>query len=277
MSGKRQRNAEQLARAYAIEKELSSRLRNPDKEERRKAYAAAYDEWNDRVGNDPQLSPRNDVPCNAAAVADQKKMLMRFLRPGATFLEVGPGDCALTAEIARYVPKAYAVDVSLRNDGISVLPQNVEFILSDGCNIPIPAGSVDFAYSNQLLEHLHPEDAFEQLCNIYEALSPGGVYLCVTPNRLCGPHDISGYFDDVSEGFHIREYTVSEAVKLFTEAGFSECRLLLGAKGMYLSLPASPVRWIEHVLEKLPHGVGRRISSWLPFRLLLGIKLVARK
>jgi len=275
-AGKR-RSADQLARAYAIEKELSLRLRHADKEERKKAYTAAYDEWNARVLNDPHLSPRNDISCGADAVIEQKKMLMRFLKPEITLLEVGPGDCTLAAEIAQYVHKVYAVDVSRRAAEGSVLPANVNFMISDGCSIPLPRASIDLAYSNQLLEHLHPEDAYEQLCNIYEALTPGGRYLCVTPNRLCGPHDISGYFDEVASGFHIREYTVDEAVKIFKKAGFSKCRLLLGAKGFYLSFPTLPVRWIESVLDKLPHALSRKISSSLPFTLLLGIKLVARK
>jgi hypothetical protein len=31
------------------------------------------------------------------------------------------------------------------------------------------------------MEHLHPEDAFEQLRNIIRALAPGGRYVCITP------------------------------------------------------------------------------------------------
>jgi predicted SAM-dependent methyltransferase len=39
----------------------------------------------------------------------------------------------------------------------------------------VRAESVDLAYSNQLMEHLHPDDASEQLANVYRALKPGGV------------------------------------------------------------------------------------------------------
>ena len=61
---------------------------------------------------------------------------------------------------------------------------NFELIISDGISIPVPAGSIDFAYSNQLMEHLHPDDAESQLENVFTALRPGGAYLCITPNRL---------------------------------------------------------------------------------------------
>ena len=39
------------------------------------------------------------------------------------------------------------------------------------------------------------------LANLYRALKPGAVYVCITPNRLSGPHDISLYFDSVATGF----------------------------------------------------------------------------
>jgi SAM-dependent methyltransferase len=132
-------------------------------------------------------------------------------------------------------------------------------------------------YSNQLMEHLHPEDAYEQLCNIYNVLTPGGMYLCVTPNRLFGPHDISKYFDDVATGFHLKEYTVTELEAIFKKAGFSKIRLLLGAKGLYILFPTSPVRWLEGFLGKLSYALSRKISFLLPVKLLLGIKLVAIK
>jgi predicted SAM-dependent methyltransferase len=51
------------------------------------------------------------------------------------------------------------------------------------------------------MEHLHPDDAFEQLKQIYTALTPGGLYICTTPNRLTGPHDVSKYFDETAAGF----------------------------------------------------------------------------
>ena len=74
----------------------------------------------------------------------------------------------------------------------------------------MPAGSVDLAFSDQLMEHLHPDDAVEQLRNIHRALKPGGVYVCVTPNRLYGPSDISAFFDDEARGFHLKEYSLDE-------------------------------------------------------------------
>ncbi|NJD54799.1 MAG: class I SAM-dependent methyltransferase [Nitrospirae bacterium] len=270
------RTAGQLRQAYEIEKELASRLRHADRSRRKEEYRAAYDEWYERVFRDKQLRP-GDAVSRKTSVREQKMLLARFLRPQSRFLEIGPGDCSLSVEIAEQVKEVYAVDVSGRAAEGVRLPANCTFILSDGCGVPLPPGSVDMAYSNQVLEHLHPEDAGEQVRDVCNALVPGGMYLCVTPNRLYGPHDISGYFDEVATGFHIREYTVTELVCIFRKAGFSRSRLLIGAKGRYIAVPAWPVRLVEALLDRLPRGLGRSLASLPPFKLVLGIKLLAVK
>lgn len=53
----------------------------------------------------------------------------------------------------------------------------------------------------QLLRRNLPADTQHrvqrQLANFHRALAVGGVYICVTPNRLGGPQDISQHFDQV--------------------------------------------------------------------------------
>jgi SAM-dependent methyltransferase len=130
------------------------------------------------------------------------------------------------------------------------------------------------------MEHLHPEDAMEQLGNIYTALRPGGIYICVTPNRVSGPHDISMYFDDVATGFHMKEYTVFELAEIFRKAGFSKVKRFISFKGRTFVLPLFPADVMEKVLIGLPRITSRKLSKSLIFRLLLGgsdVKLIAIK
>lgn len=156
-------------------------------------------------------------------------------------------------------------------------PPNFELFLSDGSNIPVPLNSVNVAYSYQLMEHLHVEDACEQIQNIYAALVPGGYYICVTPNKLNGPHDTSKYFDEVSNGFHLKEYLTFELAEIFRRLGFSKVRAGVGIKGFYLFLPISPIKWIEISMMFLPAKLRRQIAKVFPFRSLLGINLVVQK
>ncbi len=111
---------------------------------------------------------------------------------------------------ARTTGVVHAIDVSPTIVEMTDLPANVHVHLSDGREIPVADGSIDLAYSNQLLEHLHPDDALTQTSNVFAALRPGGAYVCLTANRLSGPHDISMYFDPEATGFHLREYTTRD-------------------------------------------------------------------
>jgi SAM-dependent methyltransferase len=156
------------------------------------------------------------------------------------------------------------------------LPANVELIISDGSSIPVPNNSIDLAYSDQLMEHLHPDDAIEQLQNIYRSLAPGGRYICITPNRLSGPHDVSRYFDDVATGFHLKEYTLSELSGIFRSVGFRRLQVLVGARQFQVRLPTMFAIAIEFLLKKAGR-LGREAAGGLPLRLILGVKLVGIK
>jgi SAM-dependent methyltransferase len=158
-------------------------------------------------------------------------------------------------------------------------PANFRLVISDGVSVPAPAGSVDVAYSNQLLEHVHPDDVEQQLRNVYAALRPGGVYICRTPNALSGPHDISAFFEDVACGFHLKEYTFGELRRLFGRVGFRRLRAIVGGRGVNLPLatPLAPLVALETLLAAAPRRLGRRLARILLFRFLLNIQLVATK
>lgn len=271
------RTAAQLREHYEIEKELANRLRHASRQERRGLYSSLYDELYQRVPLHPQLTRRALPERRAAEISAQMKFLGRFLNAESTFLEVGPGDCALSLEAAKRVKQVYAVDVSDEITQGLTPPSNFRLIISDGCSIPVPADSVTVAYSNQLMEHLHPDDALEQLRNIYTALTPGCVYVCITPNRLNGPHDISKYFDTAATGFHLKEYTVSELSGLFRTVGFSKVEVYIGGERRHASAPVFLLRLFEAILGAFPHAVRAPIGRSRPSKLLLGIRLVGTK
>ncbi len=202
------------------------------------------------------------------------RFLRRFLRRDSVFLEIGAGACTISLAAARFVKKVYALEVSEELTKSLIGTQNFELILSDGCSIPLPAASVSIAYSHQVMEHLHPDDALEQLANIHKILVSQGIYICVTPNRLSGPHDISKYFDVVATGFHLKEYTNTELSNLFKQAGFSKVRAYVGAMGIYIRFPLFLLRLLENLLSRLPRRLGRTMAR---LSLLFNIRLVGIK
>jgi SAM-dependent methyltransferase len=271
------RTPEQLKKHYEIEKELAARLRNASTEERRRLYSAVYDELYRRVPDHPQLTKKSSNEEKTRYVAEQVKLLNRYLGTNTTFLEVGPGDCALSLEIAKRVKQVYAVDVSDEITKGLAAPDNFRLALSDGSSIPVPANSVNVAYSNQLMEHLHPDDAILQLKGIYNALASTGIYICITPNRFTGPHDISRFYDATATGFHLKEYTVSELTNLFRQAGFSKSRVILSARGIYVHSSVRLPIVLEHLLDAVPYPLAKSRFCGRIFRLLLGIRMVGIK
>lgn len=259
---------ERVVAHYLIEKALAKRLRSAPQSARQHLYRELYDELFRRVPDHSQLHHKSVG--DAAARHWRELALVRSLLPDdAVFLELGAGDCQFTLEVARSARKAYALDVSTVIVEQTALIANFELVLSDGCNVPVPPASVDLAYSNQLIEHLHPDDVRAQLRAVYAALTPGGRYVCLTPHRYTGPHDISRGFDDVATGFHLHEYTSIELCALLRECGFTEVRQLLGAKGRYVQVWPALTAMLERALAPLPPRLRRVIGDWPGMRMAL--------
>ena len=271
------RTSGQLREHYLVEKELALRLRNSTCAQRRGLYSALYDELFRRVPHHPMLMRKEDPEATRCAVMSQFRLIERFLRPDTCFLEIGPGDCSLSFAVAEEVRQTYAVDVSEVISSTAIRPANFELILSDGTSIPVPQGTATVAFSNQLMEHLHPDDALEQLRNIYKALSRGGVYVCITPNALSGPYDISRHFDRVATGFHLKEYTNADLYNLFVRVGFSKVRAMFSLRGRSVLLPVWVCRIVERIVRWMPRPFSRELAGRLPLRLFLGIQMVGFK
>ena len=243
-------------------------------------YGSLYDELYRRIDDHPLLARkamREDEVARSKAISTQLRFLKKFVTPSTVFLEVGAGSCLLSLELAKLVKHVYAVDVSQEMTKRTAFPANFDLLLFDGCQIPSSAQMVDVAYSHQVMEHVHPDDAIDQLRSIYQCLVPGGVYVCIVPNRINGPHDISKYFDKVATGFHMKEYTTGELSSLCRGVGFSGVASYIGAKGYYFRMPQFLLRMFEAVLEALPYRLRSTIGRGLPVRLLLEIRMVCRK
>jgi SAM-dependent methyltransferase len=274
-------SARVLREHYEIERELSDRLRNAPASSRRELYSAIYDEFHYRVTYlrylDQSAAPVDgqDAPPSRAM-----RIVRRLLTPDSVFLEIGAGDCSFAREVSGSVKRVVAIDVSdfaMRKG--AALPANVETRVTGGVDVPVPAGSIDVAFASNLIEHLHPDDAFEQTRNVYDALKPGGVYVCITPNRMYGPHDVSGQFGDaVATGFHLKEYTYRDIVALFEQVGFTDVRGYLDLRGKLVApFPAIVAMSVERLFARVPTGLRRRLMNPMPIRALLFVRVIACK
>lgn len=267
---------------YETEKRLAQVLRASDKPDRARLYTELYDEYS-RTCPDRKIMAIADNPALASILADQElRTMQRYLQPGMTFLEIGPGAGNLTKKVAERVGQCLAVDVSTEVAKKTEFPENVRYLISDGSSIPTESESVDFAYSNQLMEHLHPDDARDQLEEIHRVLKPGGKYLCITPNGLTGPHDISKFFDEVATGFHLKEYTLRQLNQLMKDSGFKTVRRAMMARGVDLGEASiAPFMVYESLIDTLsrnaPTLLRRALRRNYLTRGLLQAAVVAHK
>ena len=270
------RPAALLREHYEIERALAARLRRATAQERCTLYAEVYDELFRRVPHHPQLQRRLSDE-RQRQVDRELYFLAPLLDAGMTFLEVGAGDLALARRVAGMVREVYAVDVAGEIADVEHAAVNLHVALTDGRHFPLPDRSVALAYSNQLMEHLHPDDAVEQVRDLFRVLRPGGAYLCVTPNRLTGPWDVSRMFSSTPQGLHLREYSNRELAALLREAGFAEVHAVVPAGRCARQVPASLFTTFERALEALPPGARRACLRGPWRRALNSVRLVARK
>jgi SAM-dependent methyltransferase len=269
-----------LRERYEVEKELAGRLRTASKSQRRGLYREVYDELFQRLGDHPQLGQAADPESRRQEVALQTALLEPFLSGRTRFLEVGAGDCALALEMARRVRQVTAVDASSEITAGTPTPDNFALQLADGPPAPIDDDSVDIAYSCHFIEHLHPDDALDHAIDMRRALGDGGRYICITPNRLLGPHDISKHFDDVATGLHLREYTFTDLARLLRQAGFRRVRALRGIGVEPRPSPLWRCRVAEALLGSLPRRLRLRLLERIapdarePFRPLEQVVVV---
>lgn len=274
-------NEEALRFHYELEVRLANQLRAADREERKRLFPLVYDELHAKV---PYLLYLNDDSTTEFGPGHRNyrvyTFLSRFLTPKSTYLEIGPGGCELVRALAPHVDTAYAVDVSeaaMLSGG--PLPENVHAVVSDGTSVPVPENSVDLAWSANLIEHLHPDDAEEQLVNVFRALKPGGQYICMTPSRINGPHDVSSFMGHkTAVGFHLKEYSYRDIVPLFRSIGFTNLRGYVDLRGKVVFwLPGSVLIAIERVIEALPEAIRKRLLGLLPLKALLLVRVSGRK
>jgi len=156
-----------------------------------------------------------------------------------------------------------------------IAPSNFQFVKTAGVEIAQPDQSVDLVYSNQLMEHLHVDDVHDQLREIIRILRPGGRYLCITPSRVTGPHDISCLFDDTATGFHMREYDCGSIRAIFLGAGFSRVDFPLVIRGRWLATPPYlALRTLELSLLRVPNRFRRKMRFVTP---LMGVTAFGTK
>jgi SAM-dependent methyltransferase len=258
------RTYDQLLNHYQVEKNLARRLKQSRREERSEILSTMYDELFREVPDHPRLTRRKDRHKSELTSVEKMALVRVFLGGASNFLEFAPGDCKFAMGLTEQVDTVYGVDVSDQREPHTVTPGNFKLILYDGYSIDrIEPGSIDVAFSDQLIEHIHPEDTALHFELAARLLRKGGMYVFRTPHAQTGPHDVSKYFSDHAEGFHLKEWTYTEIVGVIRRAGFSSVKCYRFAKRRTLRLPYFYFASLEWLFDHLPPHFVRRPANLL--------------
>ena len=243
---------------FNTERRLAALIREAGPHDRPKAYASAYDQLY-RAFPYLQTEEREEAERLASSLGFLRPMLSR----DSDIVEVGAGRGRLAVAVAALTRSMVALDVAPLADA-SRCPANMRHALFDGVRLPLASNSVDIVLSDNVLEHLHPDDAVEQMGEACRVLKPGGRLVLLTPNKVNGPHDVSFGFSAVPAGLHLKEYGAREIAVLLRSVGFASIRAYLGAKGRYASVPILAGDAVERAGGLLPRPWLRaRAMRWL--------------
>lgn len=256
---------------FQLEKKLADELRASTPDQRRILYQRVY---NDLFSTFPELAHNLDSTPDSR-IAWQLKLVKRLYDKNKIVMEIGAGDCLLSKELAKHFKKIIAYEVASSIPFIEGRPDNLELRIFNGVDMNEPASSVDVIYSNQVFEHLHPDDTVPLLNLYHKFLTPGGKLVVITPHRLTGPHDISRDFTKDAEGFHLKEYNYKEMRDLLRANGYHKVKAYVGySKWGYFSMNMSVLIGLEKFCNRFLKK--RMKNSSLAFNLF-GMKIIATK
>jgi len=254
------RSYEQVLNHYLVEKEIAGRLKSADRAGRSRIYSGMYNELFARVPDHPRLTGARDSASREARNRKAYALVERFVGPETDFVEFAPGDCTFAYLVCGRARSVIGVDISDQSAGIPPAPDNFRLRIYDGFSLDLQDACADVVFSDQFIEHLHPEDVDPHFRLVHRLLKAGGSYIFRTPHAFHGPFDISAHFSDVAEGFHLKEWTYRELRRALRAAGFSSWRGGLKRRGRYHELPVGLFADYEKMIGWLPHPA-RRIAA----------------
>jgi SAM-dependent methyltransferase len=168
--------------------------------------------------------------------------------PPKRIYEVGSGKGRLITALAERGYDCTATDIT-RERGEKWAPAQLRlrWVVSDGVHLDRfeEPESYDAVISDQVIEHLHPDDLVTHMRGAHSILRPRGRYAFATPHAFAGPFDVSRLFGfDRPAGMHLKEYTYVELRTTLRDAGFARIEASF-------RLP----RWIRARLGGKPHPV----------------------
>ncbi|WYD81711.1 MAG: methyltransferase domain-containing protein [Candidatus Electrothrix gigas] len=148
--------------------------------------------------------------------------ILRHLRPGNRFIEIGAGNLKLSLDILNSFEHGTALDYSRYIESrYQALPasiqQHLSLIIGDIQQVDIKT-QYDCAVSCEVMEHVEDDQLF--IHQINAVLCPGGQIILSVPSRM----KYWSIHDEIVG--HLRRYERKDIIKLFEDVGFEDIEVL---------------------------------------------------
>jgi len=212
---------EMVLQHWALERQLTDELLNSTKENRweifEKCYTELYHElaWLNTIVHasiNIPLKIRYRAWTDAIGPVPQK------------IYEIGSGKGTMISYLSTLGHSCKATEITRERGGKFLNGNNdVELGNTDGIHLDQfeEPESYDVLLSDQVIEHMHPDDVLEHFKGAFSILKTGGRYIFSTPHIFTGPHDVSKVFGSPTAiAMHLKEYTFKELSSIAKQAGF---------------------------------------------------------
>jgi SAM-dependent methyltransferase len=173
------------------------------------------------------------------------KLIEGYCGQGSTILDLGAQPFIISCALRKMGYDVFAFDIDPEPYMRIAKACNVNVVRCDLERDELGVGNADCAVFTEVLEHLHYYYAPLVLSRISRALKPGGVLILTTPNiaslfrrlrLLLGIQPIYHY--------HVRGYTMREAVSLLREAGFEVIKAYYSIVNDLTCIDADPEEYL---------------------------------
>ena len=276
---------------WSLERRLTAELLASDAAHRWRVFERCYSTLYSEL---PWLNELSEQGSSESAADDAGVWSRLIGPPPKRVYEIGSGNGRLAAALADRGYQCTATEITReRGQRWTIAGQSLRWSVSDGVHLYNfeRLASYDAVISDQVIEHLHPDDLVEHFIGAHAILKAGGRYAFATPHAFEGPSDVSRVFgSDRAEGMHLKEYTYRELQGAVYAAGFERIeavfRLPRAVRARFSRSvhPAASrayflyLRVIESAIARLPRHKRRHAARAL--RLALwpsGITVVATK
>jgi SAM-dependent methyltransferase len=267
-----------LIKQLKLESYNSGKIRyEHDDEKRLEAYSNAYNEFFSAVTDHPQFNLSDASYARyAKQLANQITALIKIgNNTRSRIIEMGCGRGFQTLEFSHRFTNSDCIGFDVAIDASTKLTTaNATFVQANILKYNELMRDADLVIADQMLEHFHEADVDAFLSNCARAARVNGFVFIGTPNRIWGPHDISGVFRLPEPiGFHLKEYSGQEVIDACLKHNLVFERAIIMVRNLGLGISRRNYLILERVISALPrfllHAMRKnRALGWANIRFL---------